>query len=168
MATKKTTTTAKKAKTAEVKKTTKKTAAIEKQIENLDKALEDVKEEEVINLVPEEIRADVEADFKAAENQEPEEKIDLGAEVKKIIENAEPSDELKKEIEEFEKGKEEFNEKIEKSPENAEEVIKKEISRVENIKKKVEAMRSNLSKNTGKNGGSEGFTNWWNGSSSLY
>lgn len=160
--TKKTTGTVKKA--ATTKKGTKKSATQE-QIEKLEKALENVNEKDVINLVPEEIKADVEADLEAADKLENPQDINLDEEVKKIIETAEPSEEVKEQVEEFETGKEEFNEKITKEPEKAEELVKAELKRVENLKKKAEALRASLHK---ERPGNEGFTNWWNGSSGLY
>ena len=57
-----------------------------KQIENLEKALEKTKEEDVTNLVPEEIKADIEAEKAAVDTLEEPKNIDLDAEVKKIIE----------------------------------------------------------------------------------
>lgn len=157
--TKKTGTTVKKAATSKKKSTT------QEQIEKLEKALEKVDEKNVINLVPEEIKAEVEADKEAADAFENPQDINLDEEVKKIIETAEPSDEVKEQVEEFETGKEEFNKKLEKEPEKAEELVKVELKRVENLKKKAEALKASLHK---QRPGNEGFTNWWNGSSGLY
>ena len=161
--------TTKKAKTANttVKNaaTTKKKSKTQEQIEKLEKALENVKEEDVINLVPEDVKADIEADKEAADAFENPQDINFDDEVKKILETAEPSEEVKQQVEEFETGKEEFNKKIAEKPEKAEEVVKAEIKRIENIKKKAEALRANIQK---QKLGNEGFTNWWNGSSGLY
>lgn len=159
------TTTVKKAETT--KKTTKKSATME-QIEKLEKALEQTKEEDVMNLLPEDVKADIEADKAESEKFENPQDIDFDAEVKKIIETAEPSDEVKEQVAEFEKGKEAFNENIAKEPEKAEQIVQEELKRVEALKKKAEAMRAALQKENKKTFGNSDFTNWWNGSSSLY
>ena len=159
------TTTVKKAETT--KKTTKKSATME-QIEKLEKALEQTKEEDVMNLLPEDVKADIEADKAESEKFENPQDIDFDAEVKKIIETAEPSDEVKEQVAEFEKGKEAFNENIAKEPEKAEQIVQEELKRVEALKKKAEAMRVALQKENKKTFGNSDFTNWWNGSSSLY
>ena len=159
------TTTVKKAETT--KKTTKKSATME-QIEKLEKALEQTKEEDVMNLLPEDIKADIEADKAESEKFENPQDIDFDAEVKKIIETAEPSDEVKEQVAEFEKGKEAFNENIAKEPEKAEQIVQEELKRAEALKKKAEAMRAAMQKENKKTFGNSDFTNWWNGSSSLY
>ena len=162
--TKKTTETTKKAATAKSKK-----SDTLKQIENLEKALETVKSEDVTDLVPEELKADIEAEKEAVDALEEPKDINFDAEVKKIIETTEASEEVKEQIKEFEEGKEEFDEKIEKEPENAEQIIKEEIKRVETLKNKAEAIKAKIQQeNKRKLGDNEGFTNWWNGSSSLY
>lgn len=142
-----------------------------KQIENLEKALSEVKPEDIQNLVPEDVQTDIETEQlnKAAEEgtiHGPE--MNLDEEVKKIIETAEPSEEVKEQIEDFERGKEEFNEKIEKEPDKAEEIVKEELKKVEALKKKAEALRAKIQHDNKRRLGNEGFTNWWNGSSSLY
>ena len=159
------TTTVKKAETT--KKTTKKSATME-QIEKLEKALEQTKEEDVMNLLPEDVKVDIEADKAESEKFENPQDIDFDAEVKKIIETAEPSDEVKEQVAEFEKGKEAFNENIAKEPEKAEQIVQEELKRAEALKKKAEAMRAALQKENKKTFGNSDFTNWWNGSSSLY
>ena len=154
-------------KAATSKKTTKKSATIE-QIEKLEKALEQTKEEDVLNLLPEDVKADIEADKAEAEKFENPKDIDFDAEVKKIFEDTTPSDEVKEQVDEFEKGKEEFNKKLEKEPKNAEKLVREELKRVEALKKKAEAMRDAIQKENKRSFGSEDFTNWWNGSSNLY
>ena len=149
------------------KKTTKKSATIE-QIEKLEKVLKDTKEQDIINLVPDEIKADVKEERAELANFEDEKRVDFESEVKKIIESVEPSDEVKEQVDEFEKAKEDFNEKLEKEPEQAEKHVQEEIERIETIKKKVETMKANLQKENKRIISNEGFTNWWNGSSSLY
>ena len=154
--------------------TTKKTTTIKskksntlKQIEALEKALENVKDEDVINLVPEEVKADIISDkAKTAEFETPKD-IDFNAEVKKIIEDVEPSKEIKEQLTEFEEGKDKFNEKLNKEPEKAEQLLQEELKRVENLKKKAEALKASIQKNKTRLG-NEGFTNWWNGASDLF
>ena len=152
---------------AKTKDKTKKSATME-QIEKLEKALEQTKEEDVMNLLPEDVKVDIEADKAESEKFENPQDIDFDAEVKKIIETAEPSDEVKEQVAEFEKGKEAFNENIAKEPEKAEQIVQEELKRVEALKKKAEAMRAALQKENKKTFGNSDFTNWWNGSSSLY
>ena len=168
--------TTKKAKTAETttvkkaattKKTSKKSETME-QIEKLEKALEQTKGEDVMNLLPDDVKADIEADKAEAEKFENPKDIDFDAEVKKIIETAEPSEEVKEQVAEFEDGKEEFDKKIAKEPENAEKLVKEELKRVEALKKKAEAMKAAIQKENRKTFGNSDFTNWWNGSSGLY
>ena len=149
------------------KKTTKKTATIE-QIEKLEKALGQTKEEEVINLVPEEVKAEIEAgeeEKDALENPQP---IDIEEEMKRIVETAEPSEEVKEQVVEFEEGKQKFNEKLEKEPENAEKIVRQEIKRIEEIKKRAEAIRASLQEENKKNIKNDIFTNWWNGMSNGF
>lgn len=136
-----------------------------KQIENLEKALEKVNEDTALNLVPEEVKADIFADKENLEELETPTEVDFDAEVKKIIETAEPSEELKEQLKDVEEMKEAFNEKIEKEPENAEKIVQEEIKKVEALKKKAEALKKSIQKSRP---GNEGFTNWWNGSSNLY
>jgi hypothetical protein len=120
------TTTVKKA--ATTKKTSKKSATME-QIEKLQKALKETKEEDVMNLLPDDVKVDIEADKAEAEKFENPQDIDFDAEVKKIIETAEPSEEVKEQVAEFEQGKAEFDEKLEKDPEGTEKAIKDELKR---------------------------------------
>lgn len=166
--------TTKKAKTTTVEKAatkkpneSKKTATIE-QIERLEKALEQTKEEEVLNRLPEDIKADIEAEKTESDPLINPEPIDFDTEVKKIIETTEPSEEVKEQLAEFENGKKEFNEKLTKEPENAEKLIQDELKRVETLKKKAEAIKAGLQKENKGNVRNDTFTNWWNGSSSLY
>ena len=84
-------------KKAATKKESKKSATME-QIEKLEKALENTKNEDVVNLVPEEIRADIEAENAEVDALENPKDIDFDAEVKKIIETAEPSEEVKEQV----------------------------------------------------------------------
>ena len=148
-------------------KESKKSATME-QIEKLEKALEDAKGEDVVNLVPEEIRADVEAEKAEADSLENPKEIDFEAEVKRIIETVEPSEEVKEQVEELENGKNEFNEKLEKNPQEAEKLVEEEIKRVEALKKKAEAIKANIQKESKRTFKDSDFTNWWNGSSNLF
>ena len=167
--------TAKKAKTtaattvkkAATKKESKKSATME-QIEKLEKALEKTKEEDVINLVPEAIKEDIESEKNETEPLVDVEPVDFDTEVKKIFETAEPSKEVKEQFEEFQKGKEEFNKKVESDPGNAEKLIKDELKRVEALKKKAEAIKANIQKEDKRTFKNSDFTNWWNGSSNLF
>jgi len=161
------TTTAANTKKAATKKESKKTVTIE-QIEKLEKALENTKNEDVTNLVPEEIKADIEAEKAEVDALENPKDLDFDAEVKKIIETAEPSKEVKEQVEEFENGKGEFNEKLEKNPQEAEKLIEDEIKRVEALKKKAETIKANIERETKRTFKNSDFTNWWNGSSGLY
>ena len=148
-------------------KESKKSATME-QIEKLEKALEDAKGEDVVNLVPEEIRADVETEKAEADSLENPKEIDFDAEVKRIIETVEPSEEVKEQVEELENGKNEFNEKLEKNPQEAEKLVEEEIKRVEALKKKAEAIKANIQKESKRTFKDSDFTNWWNGSSNLF
>lgn len=148
-------------------KESKKSATME-QIEKLEKALEDAKGEDVVNLVPEEIRADVETEKAEADSLENPKEIDFEAEVKRIIETVEPSEEVKEQVEELENGKNEFNEKLEKNPQEAEKLVEEEIKRVETLKKKAEAIKANIQKESKRTFKDSDFTNWWNGSSNLF
>ena len=154
-------------KKAATKNESKKSATME-QIEKLEKALENTKNEDVVNLVPEEIKADIET--KDAEIIAPDDQkdIDFDAEVKKIIETAEPSKEIKEQIEEFENGKNDFNEKLDKNPEEAEKLIEDELKRVDALKKKAETIKANIQKENKRTFRNSDFTNWWNGSSNLF
>lgn len=145
----------------------KKTETME-QIERLENALKEKEQENVLDFVPEEIKADVEADMKEAEKFENPEDVDFDKEVKEIFETAEPSAEVKGQIAEFEQGKDEFNEKISKEPENAEKIVQDEIKRVEALKKKAEAMKAAMEKENKRAFRNSDFTNWWNGSSNLF
>ena len=148
-------------------KESKKSATME-QIEKLEKALEDTKGEDVVNLVPEEIRADVETEKAEADSLENPKEIDFDAEVKRIIETVEPSEEVKEQVEELENGKNKFNEKLEKNPQEAEKLVEEELKRVEALKKKAEAIKANIQKESKRTFKDSDFTNWWNGSSNLF
>ena len=145
----------------------KKTKTME-QIERLENALKEKEQENVLDFVPEEIKADIEADMKEVEKFENPENVDFDKEVKEIFKTAEPSAEVKEQITEFEQGKEKFNEKINKEPENAEKIIQDEIKRVEVLKKKAEAIRAAIEKENKKVFKNSDFTNWWNGTSNLF
>lgn len=149
------------------------------QIEKLEKALEKTKEEDVTNLVPEAIKEDVESgkseteqlvDFEPVGFDAEVKRIidDFDAEVKRVIETTEPSEEVKKQVEEFGNGKDEFNEKLEKNPQEAEKLLEDEIKRVEELKKKAEAIKANIQKENKREFKNSDFTNWWNGSSNLF
>lgn len=146
---------------AKTKDKTKKSKTVE-QIEKLENALKENEAQDVVNLVPEEVKAEIEADKQEADALETPKEIDVEAEVKKIIEDAEPSEEVKAQVEDFEAGKKEFNKKIEAEPENAEKLVETELKRVEALKKKAEELKNK------RHVGNEGFTSWWNGSSGLY
>ena len=140
----------------------KKVSKTKEQIATLEKALEKVNEENVLDLVPEEVKAEIvenENNFKV-ENVKP---IDFDAEVKKILDNPEPPEEVKEQVEDFEKGKGRFVENIEKTPEKAEELIEDEIKRAEALKKKVEKIRENIRKASSYLTRNDQFTNLWNG-----
>ena len=156
-------------KTATTKAATSKTkkSATQEQIEKLEKALGEVKQEDVVSLVPEEMKEQVEADMKAVDGFETPKEVDVEAEVQKIMETAEPSEDVKAQVEEFESTKKEFEEKIEKEPENTEKHLLDEIARLKALVKKAEAKKSEIQTNR-KAINDEGFTNWWNGSSGLY
>lgn len=154
-------TTSKEKKASTGKRTTKK-QTVQEQLETLDKALESIEGKDVKELLPEEVKADIEAEAIETEVEEPKE-VDFDEEVKEILENAEPSEEVKEKIEEFETGKEEFNKKITTNPENAAEVVKNELKRVEELKKKVQALDKNISKVRNSQNRNDIFTNVWNG-----
>ena len=161
---KKVTTTAKKATTkkAATKKTSKKTA-VTQEIEKLEKALDEVTPEKVIESVPEEIRADVVKNQEELEKINESEPIDVEAEAKKIFENPQPSEEVMERVAEFEKEKELFAKKIEENPEKAEEIVKTEIKKIEQIKKQTEAVRASLQELNRRSTRRDNFTNLWNG-----
>ena len=141
---------------------TKKTTKAKEQIAKLEKALESIDEKKVLDLIPEEVKADIVEDNVTPVDDAP---VDFDAEVKKILENPEPSEEIKEEIAEFEEGKKTFEEKLEKAPEKTEEIVQEEIDRVESIKKKLEALQEKLKEgqNPGQKINGEAFTNIWNG-----
>ena len=149
---------------AKTKDKTKKSKTVE-QIEKLEKAL---KENEALATSapsfpePEDAKADIEAEGQQDDSLEAPKEIDVESEVKKIIEDAEPSEEVKAQVEEFEAGKEVFNEKIVSDVENAEKLVETELNRVETLKRKVEELKNK------RDIGNERFTNWWNGSSGLF
>lgn len=148
-------------------KESKKSTTME-QIEKLEKALEKTKEEDAMNLVPEAVKEDIESGKSETETLVDVEPVDFDAEVKKIIETVEPSEDVKEQIEEFGNGKDEFNEKLEKNPQEAEKLVEEEIKRVEALKKKAEAIKANIQKENKREFKNSDFTNWWNGSSNLF
>jgi hypothetical protein len=150
------------------KATTKKKTETLKQIENLENALKDMKDEDIIDNVPEEIKEEVKADIETASEFGKSDDVEVLEEVKDIFEKAELPQEIQEQFDELNKSKAEFNEKIEKEPEKTEEIVKAEIKKMGNLKKKAESMRAALLEENKKNISNEGFTNWWNGSSSLY
>lgn len=141
------------------RKPTKKAKTTE-EIEKLEKALDKVSKQDVIDLVPEEIKEDVKKDKEAAEKYENPQSVDFESEVKKIIETVEPSEEIKTQIAEFEANKDRLDKALEKEPEKAAEILQDGISKIEAIRKKTEAIRASLQEGNTKN---ETFTNWWNG-----
>lgn len=155
-------------KAATTKKGGSKKTAAAKQIEELEKALKSAKAEDVENLVPEDIRADVKADMAEAEKFENPENINLEAEMEKVFETAEPSEEVKEQVKEFEATKEEFNKEVEKAPEKTEDLVKEQLKKAEELKKRAIAMKAGLHKENQRNIKDEIFTNWWNGSSNLF
>lgn len=138
------------------------------QIKKLEKALEKTKEEDIVNLVPEAIKEDIESGTSETETIVDVEPVDFDAEVKKIFDTAEPSKEVKEQFEEFQNGKDEFNKKLEKNPQEAEKLVEDEIKRVEALKKKAEAIKANIQKENKRAFKNSDFTNWWNGSSNLF
>lgn len=158
IAPKKKTTTRKPTATAN-RKPTKKAKTIE-EIEKLEKALDKVSKQDIIDLVPEEIKEDVKKDKEEAEKYENPQSVDFESEVKKIIETVEPSEEIKTQIAEFEANKDRLDKALEKEPEKAAEILQDGISKIEAIRKKTEAIRASLQESNTKN---ETFTNWWNG-----
>ena len=91
-----------------------------------------------------------------------------GDEIKDILANPEMSEEVKEQFDEFKKTQDDFEEKLNKEPEKAAQIVEEEIKKVETLKAKAEALKNNLHKATDRNVKNENFTNWWNGSSSLY
>lgn len=143
------------------RKTTKK-QSVKEQLENLDKALENIEGKDVMELLPDEVKADIVDETTGKDFEEPKE-IDVDEEVKKIFKDSEPSEEVKKQIEEFEVGKEKFNEEMAKHPEKAEETVNKELKRVQELKKKVETMQKGIDAVRDSRSRDDIFTNLWNG-----
>ena len=164
------TTKGKKTLTPGVKKSTKKAAAPAKpkvgkastkeQLDKLEKALEQIEGQNVMDLVPEEIKADIEQNEteNVLEDVKP---INLDEEVKKVFETAEPSEEVANQIKEFDDLKEKFNKNIEKEPQEAENLAKGALKKAEALKKRAEALRAANEKAMRR----ETFTNVWNGTS---
>ena len=148
-------------KASTTKRTTKK-QSVKEQLENLDKALENIEGKDVIELLPDEVKADIVDETAGKDFEEPKE-IDVDEEVKKIFEDSEPSEDVKKQIEEFETGKEKFNEEMTKHPEKAEETVSKELKRVQELKKKVETMQKGIDAVRDSRNRNDIFTNLWNG-----
>ena len=158
---KKTTTTTKKA------ATTKKSSTL-KQIEDLEKALGEVKPEDIQNLVPEDGVQGVDMAELRKENEAQVPETNIDEEVKEILNNTEPSDEVKEQIEDFEKSQSDFAKQLDENPEKATEIVEEEIKKMEQLKQKAETIKANIQKATDRNFRNEGFTSWWNGSSGLY
>ena len=133
------------------------------QIEKLENALKETKKEDIMNLLPDDVKADIEADKAEAEKFESPRDIDFDTEVKKVLDDIEPSDEVKNVMNEFEAGKELFNEELVSSAGNPEELVKKEIKRIEELKKKVETMKKGLEGVRNSQTKDSLFTNLWNG-----
>ena len=98
------------------RKPTKKAKTTE-EIEKLEKALDKVSKQDVIDLVPEEIKEDVKKDKEAAEKYENPQSVDFESEVKKIIGTAEPSEEIKTKRAELETKKDRVDKALEKEHE---------------------------------------------------
>lgn len=130
-----------------------------KQIENLEKALANIQNEEDSLLASGETK-----DEALVEN----ENVDFDKEVKEIFSDTEPSEEIKEEIKDFEDSQGDFEKKLNENPEKAAEIVQEEIKKMETLKGKVETLRKNFNKATDRNIRNEDFTNWWNGSSGLY
>jgi hypothetical protein len=141
------------------KKVDEKKSETMKQIENLEKALANIQNEEDSLLASGETK-----DEALVEN----ENVDFGKEVKEIFSDTEPSEEIKEEIKDFEDSQGDFEKKLDENPEKAAEIVQEEIKKMETLKGKVETLRKNFNKATDRNIRNEGFTNWWNGSSGLY
>lgn len=156
--------TGKKAETNSLKATvkSKKKTSTQEQLDKLSKALDDMDETKIIELVPEEIKEDVKKDFETANLEEPT-PVDFDKEVEEIFENAEPSEEVQEQVKAFEEEKKDFVEAIQKEPEKAEEIVKKELGKMEALKKQVQAMKENLHNINVRNERRENFTNLWNG-----
>lgn len=164
------TTTTKKATTSKSKKSVK--AELEK-IEQITNQAEDANN--IFDLVPDEVETEngyngtpandpIPVDtYVGGEHYVNPDPVDFDAEVKSIIEDATPSQDVVDYVEEFENEKEKLNEKINKNPEKAEETIKAEIKKIEAIRKKVADVHANLQKQNEKTIRRENFTNLWNG-----
>jgi hypothetical protein len=166
------TNTRKNTKAAKKPETTKKTSTL-KQIEELEKALKDGKLTNVQTPTQEldpQLANEPDKVIKAASEDEiqaqPETNID--DEVKEILTNTEPSDEVKEQIEDFEKTQTDFAKQLDENPEKAEQIVEEEIKKMEQLKQKAETIKANIQKVTDRNFRNEGFTSWWNGSSGLY
>ena len=166
------TNTRKNTKAAKKPETTKKTSTL-KQIEELEKALKDGKLTNVQTPTQEldpQLANEPDKVIKAASEDEiqaqPETNID--DEVKEILTNTEPSDEVKEQIEDFEKTQTDFAKQLDENPEKAAEIVEEEIKKMEQLKQKAETIKTNIQKVTDRNFRNEGFTSWWNGSSGLY
>lgn len=141
------------------KKVDEKKSETMKQIENLEKALANIQNEDDSLLASGETK-----DEALVEN----ENVDFDKEVKEIFSDTEPSEEIKEEIKDFEDSQGDFEKKLNENPEKAAEIVQEEIKKMETLKGKVETLRKNFNKATDRNIRNEDFTNWWNGSSGLY
>ena len=138
-------------KTGNGKKTTKKTE-VTKQIEQLEEALKAADEKGAIDLLPEEVKAEIKDEETKPTLDNPEE-IDFDKEVQKILSDTEPSDEVK----------ENLNKELEKNPENAEKLISDKLKQIQELKKRIETMRDNFQKVNRIREKRDNFTNLWNG-----
>ena len=137
----------------------------QQEIEKLEKALENVKGDEIKDIMLDDSDIDVLSMIQPAT---PEPETDVKEEIKDILANPEMSEEVKEQFDEFKKTQDDFEEKLNKEPEKAAQIVEEEIKKVETLKAKAEALKNNLHKATDRNVKNENFTNWWNGSSSLY
>ena len=131
----------------------------QQEIEKLEKALENVKDDEVV---------DIALDGTDIIDIEPTPESGINEEIKDIFSKPDMSDEVKEQFDELKKEQDDFANRLDKEPENTEQIVKEEIKKVEALKAKAEALKNSLHKTTDRNTKNEGFTNWWNGSSGLY
>lgn len=159
--TKKTLTGTKKSSAAPKKtKTSSKKATMKEQIEKLDQALADNEGVDITAFLPEEVISDIEA----KKQDEPTLKnLDLDTEVKKIIEETEPSAEVQELVDDFANSTAKVEEALNKEPEKAEEVIATEAKHVEDTLNKIEELKQRVFNMTKAKHRENTFTNLWNG-----
>lgn len=159
--TKKTLTGTKKSSAAPKKtKTSTKKATMKEQIEKLDQALAENEGVDITAFLPEEVVADIET------NKQPQpapENLNLDKEVKKILEEAEPSAEVQELVDDFTSSAAKVEEVLNKEPEKAEEVIAAEAKHVEDTLNKIEELKERVFKMTKAKHRENTFTNLWNG-----